>query len=143
MSNMNFTLRSNRKLVEEHTQDQIEKALRAVGIEAQRNVSMKAPVVTGRLAASITFATKRYHGRPDRSFLKKKFAKQKNNELESDDYKKLGNPDKNYVVVGTNVIYAKKVEFGSGENAHYLRRGMQEHASQYRKIFRDYLKEIE
>ena len=97
----NFTLISRRSELENATEQAIERALQAVGIEAQRNVSMKAPVDTGRLAASITYATRRRQGEVDRTYYNQEKARQRNNLLESDDYRKKAEPEKHTVVAVT------------------------------------------
>jgi len=138
-----YSLISHKDEVQEATERQIEAGLYAVGIAMQRNVGMKAPVDTGRLAASITFATKKHKGRADRSYYDKKKAAKKNNLLQSDDYKKLAEPEKHTVVVGTNVEYAAVKEFDNGQFSHYIRRGVQQHLDEYRRIFTVNLSEIE
>jgi len=139
----NFTLISRRSELENATEQAIERALQAVGIEAQRNVSMKAPVDTGRLAASITYATRRRQGEVDRTYYNQEKARQRNNLLKSDDYRKKAEPEEHTVVIGTNVEYAKTREYASDKDAHFIRRGLQNHTNSYKRIFADILKELE
>lgn len=139
----NFTLISRKDEVKEATEAQITKGLYAVGIAMQRNVGMKAPVDTGRLAASITFATGRRHSSPDKSYINKQRVKETDNRLKQEDYKKLAEPAKHSVVVGTNVEYAAIKEFDGQQFSHYIRRGVMAHMSDYKRILSDTLSEIE
>lgn len=119
------------------TDEAIERALVTVGIEAQRNVSQRAAVITGRLAASITYATQTAHGEPDRGMLNE------SDVLKDTDYKTHGTPEKHTVVVGTNVEYAKVREYGPGRSPHYIQRGLQDNTNKYKEIFSEELKSIE
>lgn len=134
---------SHKDDVKRDTEEAIEKGLQGVGIEAQRNISIKAPVDTGRMAASITYATRHRQGEADRSYYDQEKAARKNNLLKPEDYRKLGEPDEHMVVLGTNVEYAEAREFSSDENSHFIRRGMQNHTNSYKKIMESALKEIE
>lgn len=131
------SLTDNLDEVLEATEEAIERALVAVGIEAQRNVSQRAAVITGRLAASITYATKTAHGEPDRTALRE------NDALKDSDYRTHGTPEQHTVVVGTNVEYAKAREYGPGRSPHYIQRGLQDNTSKYKEIFSEELKSLE
>lgn len=138
-----YSLISHKDEIKDATETQIETGLRAVGIAMQRNVGIRAPVDTGRLAASITYATRRHKGQADRSYYDNQKAIEKKNLLKAEDYQKLAEPEKHTVVVGTNVEYAKIKEFDGQEFSHYIRRGIQEHIDDYKRIFAGILSEIE
>lgn len=127
-------LTSNVDAVLKATDEAIEKALITIGIEAQSNVSTRAAVVTGRLAASINYATRTQKGSQNRSYLRQ------GNKAKESDSSPRGTPDKHTVVVGTNVEYAKIREYGPGRSPHYIRRGLQENANQYKNILIEELK---
>ena len=133
----NVRLTDNLDEVMEATEEAIEKALIQVGIEAQTNVSNLAAVVTGRLAASITYATQTMHGEPDRDRL------EESEVLKDTDYRMHGTPERHTVVVGTNVEYAKAREYGPGRSPHYIQRGLQDNTNKYKEIFSEELKSIE
>ena len=130
---MGFGVKNNKAKILEEFEKKAEKALTTVGIEWQANSSILCPVVTGRLAASINYATFEGEGQPNQSYL--------NDEVyinqEPEDYTPRARPKRHTVVVGTNVEYAERIEEGG---AHFLRRGLQEHSSQYKKILKEELK---
>lgn len=82
-----------------------QRALNAIGLQLERNAKVEinkavydtpespSYVRTGRLRASITYATKTDHGEPGK-------------EAESGDSDMRGEPDEDKVYVGTNVEYA-------------------------------------
>ena len=98
--------------VESHTdevldamREAVDRALVSAGLEMEANAKIeinkavydtpKSPTYdrTGRLRASLTFATSTFHSKPEK-------------QAKAGDAKMLGKPDKNTVYVGTNVEYA-------------------------------------
>lgn len=131
-----FRIVSRRTETETELAEKIERALTTIGIEWQANSSAICPVVTGRLAASITYATKNGRGLPNASYTRP------GSRLTASDYAPHGRPKDNMVVVGTNVEYAQKIEEGGArepQNSHFLRRGMTENISTYKRILKDEL----
>lgn len=134
--------------IESHTdetleamQEAIEKALVSVGLKMERNAKIEINKAvydtpespsykrTGRLRASITFATSTAKGVPAK-------------EAEPGDAELLGEPDKDTVYVGTNVEYAPYVEFGTSKmkKRPYLKPAVADHISEYKEIIEDFLK---
>lgn len=136
MSDLNFEMKSRRAEVESAAEEQIERALTLIGIEWQANSSAICPVVTGRLAASIVYATKNNTGSPNVSYSRS------DSKLKRTDYLPHGRPREKMVVVGTNVEYAQKIEEGGAkepQHSHFLRRGMTENTATYKRILKDEL----
>ena len=135
-----FSLTSNREQVEEATDEAIEIALEAVGLQAEGYVQLLTPVDTGNLRNSFTSEVA------------------------------MGDDDGDAVYIGTNVEYAPYVEFGTGifadngqgrqtpwvyyderlerfvythgrKASHMLQRGMEENLDEYRAIFESSLAE--
>lgn len=119
----------------------IDRALVSVGLELERNAKIEINKAvydtpespsykrTGRLRASITFATATFHSEPE-------------GKAQAGDAKMLGKPDKNTVFVGTNVEYAPYVEFGTTrmKARPYLKPALANHIDEYAKIFDSELK---
>lgn len=134
---MGLKINNHKAEVLQELDEKIERALTTVGIEWQANSSILSPVVTGRLAASINYATKGGKGSPNNSML------QNGAEQKSNDYSPHGTPNKHSVVVGTNVEYAERIEEGGAkepQHSHFLRRGFTNHTRQYKKILEEELK---
>ena len=135
----NVTIKSNKDEVIKATNEAIERALINVGMEWQNAASLLPPVVTGRLRASITFATKNFHSEPDTSLLKKKGV------LKRDDYKPQATPLERHVVIGTNVEYAQKIEEGGAKeerHSHFLRNSLNNNRERFKEIIEEELSGI-
>lgn len=115
----------------------IQRALNAMGVQLERNAKTEinkavydtpeSPdyVRTGRLRASITYATKTEHSDPE-----------ENKALQTGDTKLRGKPDEDKVYVGTNVEYAPYVEFGTSRMhaRPYLKPALENHMDEYKTI---------
>lgn len=112
-----------------------QRALNAIGLMLERNAKIEinkavydtppSPTYTrtGRLRASITYATKTEHSSPE-------------DEAEAGDADLRGEPDEDKVYVGTNVEYAPYVEFGTSRMSKrpYLRPALEDHIREYQTI---------
>ena len=109
--------------------EQIQLALEDIGQQAEDYVSDIAPFDTGRLAGSITHATKEYHsdGREP---------------AEPQDYKMGDKPEKFKVYIGTNVKYAPALEFGTDRQKAqpYIRPGIKNHIQEFKQIVEEDLR---
>lgn len=135
-----FSLTSNRELVENATDEAIESALEAIGFQAEGYAKPLTPSDTGNLRNSITHVVQ------------------------------MGDDDGDAVYIGTNVEYAPYVEFGTGkfadngqgrqtpwvyydeklqrfvythgrEPAHMIRDALEKHADEYKSMVEEYLSE--
>ena len=95
----------------------IERAMEEMGIAAQGFASAKCPVDTGRLRASLAYATSRSSGGGDSP---------------------IGRPPKETMVVGTNVEYAIYAERRS-RSPFYLRNSISDHLNDYQRILKSHL----
>ncbi len=113
----------------------VEKALMEIGMDMERYAKLLAPVDTGRLRNSITYATKQYSGQGSYS---------DENGNSYDDATARGEPEKNSVYVGTNVEYAASQELGDFKHkvgqSPYLRPAVEDHIAEYRQTLEDNLK---
>lgn len=121
-------------------QKQVKQALLAIGSTAERHAKENCPVDTGRLRNSITWAVEGAQGKPNTN----KHPDGKTN-AEPADYKKHGEPEKNTVVIGTNVEYAPAQEFFDMAHkvgrAHFLRDAATMHGDDYKKLAEAALKD--
>ena len=103
-------------------------ALSAVGLYLQGDARLRAPVDTGRLRGSITYATQRERSQTDAG------AKAGDAVSRPD--------DTNTLHVGTNVEYAAYVEYGTRRMAEqpYLIPALDENRQEVREIFAEYLR---
>lgn len=113
----------------------MQRALNAIGLQLERNAKTEinkavydtppSPTYkrTGRLRASITYATKTEHSSPE-------------GEAEAGDADLRGEPDEDKVYVGTNVEYAPYVEFGTTRMRArpYLKPALMNHIDEYKTI---------
>lgn len=113
----------------------IQRALNAMGVQLERNAKTEinkavydtpespSYVRTGRLRASLTYATKTEHSDPEP-------------EADPSDAKMLGQPKDDTVYVGTNVEYAPYVEFGTSRMhaRPYLKPALENHMDEYKTI---------
>lgn len=119
----------------EACEEAIEKALINIGIEWQNSSSLICPVDTGRLSASINYATKSDRGQPNTSAINKERIKKTKKKLKTEDYTPKGSVKKNTVVVGTNVEYGQKIE----NSTHFLRLGLENNKRTFKRILKDEL----
>lgn len=98
----------------------IERAMEEMGIAAQGFASAQCPVDTGRLRASLAYATERSSGGGNVP---------------------IGKPPKETMVVGTNVEYAIYAERRS-RRPFYLRDSISDHVDTYQKILKSHLNGI-
>lgn len=119
-----------------------QRALNAVGLMLERNAKIEInkavydkppsptyPVRTGRLRASITFATATEHSEPGA-------------EAKPGDADLMGEPDDDKVYIGTNVEYSSYVCFGTSRTPArpYLRPALENHMSEYETIIETEMK---
>ena len=123
----------NSPFTKEAFEKAVTKALTECGIKAQGYASGSAPVDTGRLAASITYAPKGSMG-----FLHE--YQDKNGKGYSQQVGGVG--DENAVYIGTNVEYAPYVELGANKRHayHYLKNSVANHISEYKDIIQNAMK---
>jgi HK97 gp10 family phage protein len=120
-----------------------EKALRAMGLQLERNAKLEINravydtpksedyIRTGRLRASLTYATRNAQGSPGKA-------------AESGDTAQHAKPAKDRVYIGTNVEYAAHVEMGTSQMRArpYLRPTLMNHIDEYKKISADILSQL-
>lgn len=106
----------------------VKQALMAIGAKAEGYAKKDCPVDTGRLRNSITWAVEGAQGTANAETGEK---------AKWSDYKKHWEPEKNVVVIGTNVTYAPQQEFYDMSHktgkAHFLRDAMTNHSDEYKK----------
>ena len=100
--------------------EQVEKAMKAIGVDAERYAKQESPVDTSRLKNSIAWAT----------------SKDKASGGGRD--KPHGSPEELSVYIGSNVKYAIYVEYGDYSykvgKKHFLRDAMANHVEHYKEI---------
>lgn len=116
--------------------EDIERALKYIGIEWQNTSSVLCVVDTGRLSASINYVTENFKGSPSTTRINKDRMKKTKNYLKPEDCVPHGTVKKNTVVVGTNVEYAEKIE----DRDHFLRYGLEKNKRTFRDILKNELK---
>lgn len=111
----------------------INAALEVVGSKVAGYALLLAPVDTGRLKNSITWATEKTEGRG--------YSYEDDNGKKYDDKVGVGVP-KGGVAVGTNVEYAVYQENGTSKTkAHpFLKPAVERHIEEYKEIIKTYLK---
>ncbi len=123
------TVKSNKEEVLKATNEAIEKALTYVGIEWQREAAAICPVVTGRLANSINYATSTGHGSGQSQY--------GTVTPKAKDTTPNATPKENTVVVGTNVEYAQRIEEGGAkepQHSHFLRNSLNNNRERFKEI---------
>lgn len=113
-------------------QEAIQRGLEAIGIQLMNDAADNCPVDTGRLRASITYATENAQGTYGSPH-------------ETGDSKLQGSVPQSTVVVGTNVEYAPYVEYGTSKSKaqSFLRKALQENMNTYAEIFENELKKVD
>lgn len=104
----------------EEMKRKVEAGMAALGETAAARAADVAPVDTGRLKNSISWATKNQNGGRD------------------EDSTPLANPEDNEVYIGTNVPYAKYQEYGTSKGItgkHFLQYGANSTFGDYAKTF--------
>lgn len=132
-----FKVIDNTQKVLKEFQKQITVACKAVGEKAVSYAKGDTPVDTGRLRNSITYTTMGYGGSDTYS--------NKAGEVFTGGSAFGGGSSSRTIYIGTNVQYAKYVEFieryhHKTGKAHYLRDAAANHADEYRDIFKTALK---
>ena len=120
-----FDITDNSGEVLEATDEQIEKALTECGIKIQEYATKNAPVDTGRLRASITYATSASQG--------------------SGDSTPRGKAEEHTLYAGTNVEYAPYVEMGTSRMRAqpYLEPAFVNQFDIFKQIFDDNFKKLD
>lgn len=106
---------------------QMERGLKGIGETAVGYAMENAPVVTGRLKNSITYATEGYGG-------KGTYSDDQGNSYS--DASANGTPEKNTVYIGSNVEYAPVQE----NIHHFLKNAAANHGDEYKNIMETSLK---
>lgn len=110
--------------VKKAAETQIMAWLEAIGEDAAHTAAEKAPVDTGRLKNSISWATNVSFGGGSST--------------------PLATPEKNSIYIGTNVPYAVYQELGTSRGIagkHYLQFGATAHAAEYGRLLEQALKQ--
>ena len=141
---------NNKKEILEKSDEAVERALEACGLKAEGYAARLCPVDTGLLRNSIVSAvggkepskTKYVADRAQSKYAskKKKKGSKSKKEKKSGEYTGQIAPERYgipYVIVGTNVEYARKIEFSEKS---YLRPALEDHIDQYKRIFDNELK---
>ena len=121
-----ITVTDNTAEALEAMKSQVKLGLDSIGESMEKYAKSGCPVDTGRLRDSIVYATETSQGSPGPM-------------AEGEDGIPHGTPPELEVQVGTNVEYAKYVEFGDNKNfttggAHFLRDGAQGHSDEFKSI---------
>lgn len=136
-------IENNKNEIKDELEVAIERALEAVGLQAENYVKMNVPVDTGLLRNSITHAIAGKHA----AATTYKADTPKKGQPASGSYSGSAPYEKNTVFIGTNVEYAPYVELGhklpSGgfvPGIHFLERGITSHMNVYKTIIETALK---
>lgn len=124
------------KEVLEHMREQVQIALQACGTIAEGYAKDDCPVDTGRLRNSITWAIKDKQSTPNTSG---------GEPAKSEDYKKLAEPEKSTLYIGTNVEYAQDQEYNTSYShkvgkAHFLKDSLANHGEEFKRTLEAALK---
>lgn len=121
----------NSKEITEAFKRQVENGLAAIGLKAEAYAKGDAPVDTGRLRNSITFATPKRHSTGEEP-------------ATPADYQMNGSPETGAVYIGTNVEYAPIIEYRDMNHqtgkAHFLRDAASNHGDEYEATMKAALK---
>lgn len=135
----NVKIKNNVKEVQAEVAHAILRGFKAIGEKAIDYAKGDCPVDSGRLRNSITYAVS--DGTQGGANNKDK-AKAK-----AEDYAMHGTPDKNALVIGTNVVYAPPQEFNerfvhTTGKAHFLRDAISTHGDEYKKTMEASIKAV-
>lgn len=128
------------KVLDEKTKD----ALELIGGQAERYAKLDCPVDTGLLRNSITYAVS--GGETAIGSYKANRPRKGKDEVEKRAYSgTVGAKNEATVYIGTNIEYAKKVEYGDNikhttGKAHFLRDAVTSHSDKYKRIAEKVLK---
>ena len=143
----------NTKLIKKATREAVIAALEAVGLQAEGYAKRKCPVDTGLLRNSITHSvggvafSHSYHAKYGSNRSKKTGKRLSATSKNAGEVKvgrssgTLGDADELTAYLSTNVEYASYVEYGTSKTAAqpFFKPAVNDHISQYRKIFETYL----
>ena len=133
-SSVKVSVKSHQDEITESIKDAIETALTEIGLVAQRYASESCPVKTGRLAGSITYATKKE---------KSDVRPPKDGEANpSDGVSQKQVQDKYTVVIGSNVEYAEIMELKHATNNRFLTKAANGHRKEYGEILQRYIDQV-
>ena len=128
MANIVFKIEANNiDTIKETAKEAINKAMNEIGLQAQNYISMNCPFETGRLAGSITYATK-----TERQEVR---APAKSGDAVQ------GAPPENGVIIGTNVEYAGYLEFGTSriDAMPYIKPNIEAHMGEFKDTLQKHL----
>lgn len=116
-----------------------EAALTEMGLRAERHAKekftsySKPPIDTGRLRASVSFATKTSKGEGTGR-----------DPAKTSDYSPMATPDEDFMVLGTNVEYAPYIELGTSkmDARPFLEPAIMEHLDEYKEIIEKNMKNV-
>ena len=151
MADITVNLISNRALVEAALPGAIERALEAVGLQAEGYAKMKCPVDTGLLRNSITHAvggkapalssyqSNSTHAVSDATIRAKTAGKPV--EIRTGSYSGTA-PKEQAVYIGSNVEYAPYVEYGTSKTKAqpFLKPAVTNHTQEYQEMVEYFLK---
>jgi HK97 gp10 family phage protein len=141
MADVEFTLKSNKDLLKDQTEDAIITALQACGVQAQAHataeITAQGAVDTGRLRASITYAVS---GDPARQH---SYSDDQGNGY-TQTIEGAGESTDHTLYLGTNVVYASFVENGTQKMPArpFIRPAIENFLSEYQQIFTQVLSQI-
>lgn len=129
----------NSKEVLRAAEEAIERALEAVGMQAENYAKMKCHVDTGLLRNSITHALS---GQAPATTEYKADKADKNGNIASGSYDGQAPIEPGTVFIGTNVEYAPYVEMGTRHSDPYpfLEPAITEHVDEYKRLVEEYLR---
>jgi HK97 gp10 family phage protein len=131
---MDFKFTSNREEIEKEAEKAIQRALEAIGLQAEGYAKMNCTVDTGLLRNSITHAVSGESFSHD--------YKSNNGEKSGQVSGTIGHTEDNSVFIGSNVEYAPFVEMGTSKMKAqpFLKPAITEHTNEYKQIAEHYLK---
>lgn len=154
MKGISLKLTDNTAEVLKALDSQVERALEAVGLQAEGYAKMLCPTDTGLLKNSITHAVagksasissyKSNSTHASTAATQRAGTAGKNvNPVKTGKYSgSIGTSDEKAVYVGSNVFYAPYVEYGTSrmKAQPYIKPAIEEHVDEYKQIFEEYLK---
>lgn len=153
---MDFKIESdNTELIKNATREAVIRALEAVGLQAEGYAKRLCPVDTGLLRNSITHSvggvafSHSYHAQYGSNRSKKTgkrisaTSKNAGTVRRGSSSGTIGDTDEMTAYLSTNVEYASYVEYGTSHSGAqpFFKPAVQNHVSQYKKIFEEYLKD--
>lgn len=128
------------KIIAELKNDAIPRALTRIGMQAEGYAKDLAPVLTGFLHNSITFAISGES--PNTKSYRANTANEQGKTQEGSYSGTMGNKDEAVVYIGSNVPYARRKELGYGKEKPkpYLKPAVSDHKETYKNIIKDEMK---